>query len=375
MPTTSGQYLDLIYAFDGSSTYTDITLEMRSPAGTSSTVLADTNDVLYLGNDEKFNLVMFDIDQTGNLGTLVWEYSTGSTWVEFYPGFAEKRYDNSGNRMGQDSYDFTEDGGEFITEDALFNWATRAVNSQTKYWIRVTSTSSVTQAPSIKSIRIRPINSYCTTADVYDLLQLKNVLDGTDFTTATVPSKAVVERYIQAAEATIDYRTRKSWRVNYVIDEFQEFNLNGFKLDRADPYKIMDLSIWTGGSWETKDPGRGNDYFLVPDTGMVHFARFFILPARFQTYTAPLWRWGAGEFISPVKISYLSGRSIHGDSREGAFVHEITKKMAAADVLRNSDFGFTTVSGSDRVPMGQKLQMWQVEIDNALDELRGFELF
>ena len=167
MPTTSGQYLDLIYAFDGSSTYTDITQEMRSPAGTSSTVLADTNDVLYLGNDEKFNLVMFDIDQTGNLGTLVWEYSTGSTWVTFYPGFAEKRYDNSGNRMGQDSYDFTEDGGEFITEDALFNWATRAVNSQTKYWIRVTSTSSVTQAPSIKSIRIRPINSYCTTADVY----------------------------------------------------------------------------------------------------------------------------------------------------------------------------------------------------------------
>ena len=45
MPTTSGQYLDLIYAFDGSSTYTDITQEMRSPAGTSSTVLADTNDV------------------------------------------------------------------------------------------------------------------------------------------------------------------------------------------------------------------------------------------------------------------------------------------------------------------------------------------
>lgn len=254
MPTTSGQYLDLIYAFDGSSTYTDITQEMRSPAGTSSTVLADTNDVLYLGNDEKFNLVMFDVDQTGNLGTLVWEYSTGSTWVTFYPGFAEKRYDNSGNRMGQDSYDFTEDGGEFITEDALFNWATRAVNSQTKYWIRVTSTSSVTQAPSLKSIRIRPINTYCTTSDVYELLQLKNVLDGTDFTTATVPSKATVEGYIQAAEATIDYRSRKSWRVNYVIDEFQEFNLNGFKLDRADPYKIMDLAIWTGNSWETKTP-------------------------------------------------------------------------------------------------------------------------
>ena len=77
----------------------------------------------------------------------------------------------------------------------------------------------------------------------------------------------------------------------------------------------------------------------------------------------------------PVKISYLAGRSVHGDAREGAFVHEITKKMAGADVLRYSDFGFTTVSGSDRVPMGQKLQMWEVEVNNALDELRGFELF
>ena len=374
MPTTAGQYLDLIYSFDGSSTYTDITLEMRSPAGTSSTVLTDTNDILYLGNDEKFNLVMFDLDQAATIGTPKWEYSNGSAWVEFYPGFAEKRYSDAGNRGEGASYTFTEDGGEFITEDALYNWATVSVNSQSKYWIRVT-TASVTTSPTIKSIHIRPLNTYCTTKDVYELLQLKNVLDGTDFTTATVPSKATVEGYIQAAEATIDFRTRKSWRINYVVDEFHDFNLNGFKLDRADPYKIQDFAIWTGGSWDTKTAGRGNDYFLIPDTGMVHFARFFILPARFQTYAAGSWRWGAGEFTQPVKVSYLSGRSIHGDAREGAYVHETTKKMAAADILRNSDFGFSTVSGSDKIPLGQKLQMWQVEIDNALDDLRAFELF
>jgi hypothetical protein len=374
MPTTSGKVLDTVYHYNGSA-YSDITLEMQSPAGTSKTILEDSNDFLYLGDDEKFNMVLFDLDQAGTIANPKWEYSNGSNWTEFFPGYAEQRYNDSGELAGQNPYAFATDGGELILEHTAKNWATLTFDGLPDvYWIRV-STSSTTTAPTIKSINIRPINTYCTTADVYDMLQLKNVLDGTDFTASTVPSKAVVERYIQAAESTIDYRTRKAWRTNYVIDEFQEFNLNGFKLDKADPYKVIDLAIWTGNSWETKSPGRGNDYFLVPDTGMIHFARFFILPARFQTYTAPLWRWGAGEFIMPVKISYLAGRSIQGDNREGAFVHEITKKMAGADVLRNSDFGFTTVSGSDRVPMGQKLQMWEVEVNNALDELRGFETF
>ena len=39
MPLYSGLEFTKIFAFDGSSTYTDVTLEAQSPAGTSFTVL------------------------------------------------------------------------------------------------------------------------------------------------------------------------------------------------------------------------------------------------------------------------------------------------------------------------------------------------
>ena len=52
----------------------------------------------------------------------------------------------------------------------------------------------------------------------FELLQLKNVTNTTDFTAATVPSKETVEYYINEAQAYIDMNTRKSWRPNYVVD-------------------------------------------------------------------------------------------------------------------------------------------------------------
>ena len=62
---------------------------------------------------------------------------------------------------------------------------------------------------------------------MFDLLQLTNVTDTTNFTTATIPSKKTVEQYIEAAQSKIDFRTRKSWRPNYITDEYHDFNLNG----------------------------------------------------------------------------------------------------------------------------------------------------
>ena len=73
MPTSATNYFDTVFAFDGSSTYTNITLEMQSPAGTSATILADTNDILYLGDASRFDMAIFDIDTAGSLGALIWE--------------------------------------------------------------------------------------------------------------------------------------------------------------------------------------------------------------------------------------------------------------------------------------------------------------
>jgi len=215
---------------------------------------------------------------------------------------------------------------------------------------------------------------------VFNFLQLNNITGTTDFVNppdaaATVPSKNTVEQYIQAAESKIDYITRKSWRPAYVAEEYHDFNLNGFKLDRPDPYKMLRLEIWDGSDWETKTTGRKDDYFLLKEVGMVHFSRYFLLPARFMSYNAPVWRFGGGEFMMPVKVSYLAGRDIHADAREAGMVFDAARKLTAIEVLRSADFGTLLVSGTDRIQVGQKIESWSMEVELMLDSMRAFEVF
>ena len=73
-----------VWVFDGSS-YTDRTLEGQSPAGTSFSALAGTDDFLYLGHDSKFDMAVFDLDIAGVIGIPKWEYYNGSAWAEFIP--------------------------------------------------------------------------------------------------------------------------------------------------------------------------------------------------------------------------------------------------------------------------------------------------
>ena len=378
MPTSAtNQYFDKVFAFDGSSTYTDITLEMQSPAGTSSTVFADTNDILYLGDASRFDMAIFDIDTAGSLGALIWEYYNGSTWAVFTPLSAS--YYTDPDDSPDTMYDFSKDGAEQFPTGRISDWATVAVNSVTKYWVRCTSTTSVSTAPSLRSIRKRPLAAYCSTQDVFNLLQLTNVTttdgSGTDFTTSTIPTKASVEQYIESAQSHIDFVSRKSWRPNFIHEEYHQFNLNGFKLDKPDGFKIFDLKIWNGASWDSKTQGRKNDFFFIPDTNMIQFSRYFLLPARFTSYNAPVWRWGGGEFTMPVKISYMHGKDIATDTRRGGMVFDMARKLASIDVLRDADFGNLVVSGMDRMTISEKISTWSQEIDERLDSMRSFETF
>jgi len=371
MATTAGAVFDKVFTHNGSS-YTDVTLEAQSPAGTSFSILGASSHYLYLGNDTKFDMAIFDVDTAGSLGALTWQYYNGSAWTEFIPASGRYEIDPDDDEGGQ--YDFSEDGVEIFPANLLSDWATDAINSETKYWVRV-STASVTTAPTIKRIQMRPYAAYCTTKDVYNLMQLNNVLSGTDFTSSTVPSKSTVEQYIMEAQSYIDMQTRKSWRPNYETEEYHQFNLNGFKLDRPDAYKILDVKIWNGANWDSKRQGRTKDYFLVKDTNMIHFSRYFLLPARFTSYNAPVWRWGGGEFTMPVKVSYLYGRDIQTDVRQGGMVQDITKMIAATEVAKNADFGGLVVSGMDRMDISARINSWQTNIDDTIDSLRAFEVF
>ena len=377
MPLYTGLEFTKIFNWDGVGTagsdYTDVTLEAQSPAGTSFTIFNTSAHYLYLGHDERFDMAVFDVDTNGALGALTWEYYNGSAWVQFIPGSGRMVHDPDQDDY-QVPYDFSKDGVETFPTNLLVSWATVAINSITKYWVRVT-TASVTTAPTIKRIQMRPVNAYCTTKDVFSLLQLNNISSTTDFTTTTVPSKLVVEQFIEAAQSKIEFRTRKSWRPNFVTDEYHDFNLNGFRLRRNDAYKVLSLDIWNGGGWDTKTQGRQQDFFLMPDGGMLYFSRYFLLPARFQSYNVPVWRFGGGEFTNPIRVTYLAGRDINTNPFEAGIVFDSAKKIAAVEVLRSSDFGQFVVSGTDRVQLLQKIEGWERDVEQRLDDLRAFEVF
>ena len=361
-----------IFAYNGSSYGNNLALEAQSPAGTSFSVLGDTDHFLYLGHESKFDMALFDLDTVGSIGIPKWEYSNGSNWTEFIPGSARHQLDPDDSEGAQWAFD--KDGAEQFPINVMDSWATLTVNSVNIYWVRA-STASFTSAPTIKRIQMRPLAAYCSTKDVFELMQLGPVLGGTDFTTSTTPTKDVVERFIQEAQSYIDHVSRKSWRPNIIYEEYHEFNLQGFKLDRPDPYKIIRLAIWNGADWQRKVQGRKADYFLVPETGMIHFSRYFLLPARFQSYNAPVWRWGGGEFTMPMKIDYFNGRDLSSDIREGGIIIDAAKKLAAIDITRSADFGGAVVSGMDRVQLAQRLDGWKIEIDDQLESLRAFEIF
>ena len=376
MPTVANEQFDYIRIDTGGGVFTNRDLEARSITGTSFSVIEGTDDFLYLGDDAKFDMAIFDIDTAGSYtAPLKYEYFNGSTFKEFIPDTQEFNFnrDDGGTYEGE-AYGFAGDGVEIFPNNLISDWATVAINSSTKYWIRVTA-ASVATAPTIKRIQMRPVNAYCTTQDVFDLIQLTNVTSTTDFTTATIPTKKTVEQYIEAAQSKIDFRTRKSWRPNYITDEYHDFNLNGFKLRRNDAYKVLSVHIWSGSGFEKKNEGRTGDFFLTPDVGVVNFSRYFLLPARFQSYNAPVWRFGGGEFTNPIRVSYLYGRDVNMNPQESGMVYDMAKKLAAIDVLRSSDFGQLVVSGADRIQLMQKVEGWNMEVEDKLDSLRAFEVF
>ena len=371
MASTAGAEFTGIFTWNGSS-FTDVTLEAQSPAGTAFSGLGASSHYLYLGHDSKFDMAIFELDTVGSLGALTWQYYNGSAWTSFVPASARYATDPDDDQGAQ--YAFDKNGAELFPLNLLDSWSIETINSATKYWVRVTAASAAT-APTVKRIQCRPFAVYTTSKQVFELLQLKNITNTTDFTTATVPTKETVDFFINESQAYIDMNTRKSWRPNLVFDEHHQFNLNGMKLEMPDAQSVISLKIWNGASWDIKTQSRKGDYFFVPETGMVQFSRYFLLPARFTSYNAPVWRWGGGEFTMPVKITYLAGRDINTDMVQAGIIQDVCKKMVAMDVMRNADFGNTVVGGMDRVSMSERIGAWQEEVEDRLDFLTAFEVY
>ena len=91
MPTTASGSFYKIFNWDGVGTasgdYTDITLAVQALNNTAVTILNSSAHYLYLGNTEKFDMAIFDLDTSGSLGALTWEYSSGTpAWFRYILG-------------------------------------------------------------------------------------------------------------------------------------------------------------------------------------------------------------------------------------------------------------------------------------------------
>ena len=285
-------------------------------------------------------------------------------WTEFAPTF---------------SYEFEDSGAEGFDSINLEDWVKKpllnkmSTTSATKalYWVRgLIDSGSAEAAPVIREIDMRPRAAYCSHKDVSDLLQLKRGFDDTHR-----PTIDTVEDAINAAQSWIDHMTYKTWRVSYKYQEGYDFNIAGFKLIERYPRIISRMEVWDGAQWERRREGRRGDFFLVPATGMVYFSRYFLLPARLHSYNAPVWLWGWAEFTYPLRMTYLHGSDVHSNRREGGTVFDIARKMAAMDVARSLDNTTLTVSGADKVSLDRKIDMWQEEISDKIETLRGIVIF
>jgi hypothetical protein len=127
------------YNAAGAGTYTDDTTDINDTDANdvAAVPIAQANDANYFGDTIPFNTVKVTVGTAGvYVATLVWEYYNGSAWAAI-PGVTDG---TSG---------FTASGSVVFSPPS--DWATVAVNSSTKYWIRcrVSAFTSVATPPLI----------------------------------------------------------------------------------------------------------------------------------------------------------------------------------------------------------------------------------
>lgn len=139
----SATTFDNVYTYNGS--YVDNSTEAGTDIGTSFTLLSATTDYVYIGLSTTFSGIKFEFETVGSNNTLKIEYYN-SSWTELTVNT---------NTLSDSTGGLIRDG--VISWDIPSSWSTLSVNSVTKYWIRIsTTTTPITPA---KAYYIIPNNS------------------------------------------------------------------------------------------------------------------------------------------------------------------------------------------------------------------------
>jgi len=113
-----------VYLYDG-ATYNDHTTEAGTEFGTHFDLLADTSSYLYLGAAATFGNVAFNFYTPAVGLNLVLEYWDGAAWTAVAP-------------TSETTEEWVQNG--VIKFNVPSDWAQTAVNGQTHYWLRISTT-------------------------------------------------------------------------------------------------------------------------------------------------------------------------------------------------------------------------------------------
>jgi len=134
----SATAFDYVYTFDaegsGGGEYIDNTTEASSEEGTAFEMMDTTDDYVYLGEAATFGAAKFEWNTRGSYYALVVEYYNGAS------GTGWEELTSELNDLVDNTSNFESDG--LISWTIPGDWSTVAINSQTKYWIRISTTQT-----------------------------------------------------------------------------------------------------------------------------------------------------------------------------------------------------------------------------------------
>lgn len=340
-------------------TYTDLTDNQRLDS--NFTLMEAAGDYVYFGLARRAIGFVFDVYTGGSYTSLTVEYYSDSGVWKKCSLLRTTNLDVDGYCVWLVQKDMTTKGFTATTPHAA---TPPEIGGPSLFWYRI-SAATVTTAAVLSKIRAIPYVTYATADDVAATMQVKG---GFDY--KNTPTIFDVEDKIRQKESHIDWKTTKSWKFNYSVNEEYPFNINGIKLQGWPVINVYELSIWDGGAWDVKVNGRSEDYFTIDQYGILKFSRFFALPARFAYIPPGLGRWDFGEFAFPVHVSYAWGRDPEKD-RTFHVVNEIAAKAAACDIYNSYDKTIYTRSGIDKVTYDRKIENWKRDVDDKIDDLRS----
>ena len=194
----------------------------------------------------------------------------------------------------------------------------------------------------------------------------------------TTPTTTEVESRINRAEDNIDWTTGHAWRLRYSGTQSGEdttaryeyydvdFNYKYYtgipvylkhRLIRALSSASGDvMELWDGSSWTnwltTKTEGRGNDYWLDYERGILFFKGGFSIRKPMS-----------------LRIKYR-----YGDTSVPKMIEDIATKMVAIDILTTESRAVIIQEGSSALSYQQRVDRWNTEIENNLTSLKEFQV-